>query len=103
MSPVSVALDILQGQENVAVSYLLPTLSILSSKLNAMTGLKHCQPLVANLLSSISERFGQMFKDNELRLASVCDPRFKLKWMQESEHGQLENLLKDAYKREKDV
>ena len=102
MAPVSDALDVLQGQDNIAISYLLPTIKILSSKLQAIVGLKHCQPLHTCILSSILTRFGHMFNDNDLMLAAICDPHFKLNWLPESDRSIAENLLKEVYNREKD-
>ena len=69
-TPVADALDVLQGQDNIAIGHLLPTIKILCDKLQAIVALKHCQPLITCILSSILKRFCDMFKDNDLRLAA---------------------------------
>ena len=43
-----------------------------------------------------------MFHDNDLRLAAICDPRFKFKWLQDSDQSVCEKLLKDVYNNEKE-
>ncbi|XP_045032193.1 uncharacterized protein LOC116915580 [Daphnia magna] len=40
-----------------------------------------CQSLITGLLDAIYERFEHMFSDNELRLATITNPFFKLSWL----------------------
>jgi hypothetical protein len=53
------ALDILQGEKNVGLGFLLPTLTVLKSNLQLLQddpSVVHCQPLIASLLTSINIR-----------------------------------------------
>lgn len=53
MRPVVEALDVLQGEENVGMGFLLPTLTILYEKFESLkkdNSVKHCQPLVYGLI-----------------------------------------------------
>ena len=59
MEVISVALDILQGEKNIGMGYLLPTITVVKRDLQTMLQLgriRHCKPLVQGLLSSISKR-----------------------------------------------
>ena len=59
MEPLVNALNILQGQENVSMGYLLPTLNILKNKFEAMivdSTIKCCKSLVLGISDAISKR-----------------------------------------------
>lgn len=44
-----------------------------------------------------------MFDDNDLKLASITDPRFKTSWLSESKDVRhAEKLLNEAYRKEKE-
>ena len=53
------ALNILQNEKKCAMGYLLPTIATMKIKLVSFlndTKIKHCIPLVKNLLDSLSAR-----------------------------------------------
>lgn len=59
MRPMVDALDILQGEKNVGMGFLLPTITILQRELQSMkedSNITECKPLINSLLSSIYER-----------------------------------------------
>ncbi|XP_045031026.1 uncharacterized protein LOC116924452 [Daphnia magna] len=58
----------------------------------------HCQPLITGLLDAIHFRFQSMFADNELRLATITNPHFKLSWLEnEDEIRRAKTLLKGDF------
>ena len=64
MRPMVEALDILQGEENVGMGFLLPTLSVLYDKLEYFKKddtIKQCQSLVNGLLYYTAERYAEIF------------------------------------------
>lgn len=84
------------------MSYLLPTLTILREKLENHqkdTTIKHTNALVCSLLDSLKDRFGHMFRIPQIRLAAVCDPSFKVKWLPQEEQDSYKKLLKEEYER----
>jgi hypothetical protein len=91
MNPVAASLDKLQSEKQMYMGYLLPTLTILKQRLlvlqNAVgnEGLRFCVPLAKSLLLGVETRFGALFNDNELLLASVLHPKFKLNWLSSQE------------------
>lgn len=102
MEPVADALDVLQGEISISMSYLLPTLTILREKLNNHqrdTTMKHANPLVCSLLDSLKDRFDHMFNIPQIRLAAICDPSFKVKWLPEEEQDSYKKLLKKEYEK----
>ncbi|XP_060798037.1 uncharacterized protein LOC132900019 [Neoarius graeffei] len=80
MSPVSNALNILQG-EAIHMGWLVPTITILTEKLNRLqASSKFCQPLVVTLQDGIQRRFSDMLADPELIAASILLPKFRSSW-----------------------
>jgi hypothetical protein len=59
MQSVVDGLNILQGDKNVGLGYLLPTLLVLKTNLRLLQddpNIVHCQPLITSLLTSINIR-----------------------------------------------
>uniref|UniRef100_A0AAR2LVB9 HAT C-terminal dimerisation domain-containing protein n=1 Tax=Pygocentrus nattereri TaxID=42514 RepID=A0AAR2LVB9_PYGNA len=89
MSPVAKALDVLQGETSVQMGWLVPTITLLRTKLQQLNiASKFCEPLIAALLSGLEKRFGEMLTDPELRAAAILVPKFKTCWTSD------ENILK---------
>ncbi|RXN06094.1 transposase [Labeo rohita] len=81
MSPVAKALDVLQGETSVQMGWLVPTITLLRTKLQQLhVGSKFCQPLIAALISGLEKRFGEMLVDPELIAAAILVPKFKTCW-----------------------
>ena len=102
MAPVAAALDILQGDKNISIGYLLPTLTVLQTQLEKLkrnSGIKHCKALINALCNGLTKRFSHMFLDRELRLAAMLHPRFKLFWIQEDKDDAIE-MLKEEFEDE---
>ncbi|KAI9553784.1 hypothetical protein GHT06_019048 [Daphnia sinensis] len=101
MTPVSYALDVLQGEQHTQVSsgYLLPTIVVIRRRL-AELALKEpplaiCKPLVEALQEGLSKRFDRFFKLEYFQLAAVLHPKFKLNWLdyQDEEDLKLKNQI----------
>lgn len=89
MNPVSKALNILQGEVDVHMGWLVPTIMLLTVKLDRLqTSSKFCQPLISALQEGIQQRFGKMMNDPELISAAILLPKFRTSWTSN------ENLLK---------
>ena len=57
MKPIVQELDIFQGEKNIGLGYLLPTITILKSDLFLLQGdsnIVHCQSLISGLLNVIN-------------------------------------------------
>ena len=75
MEPLARALDILQGDKNLYIGYLLPTLVSLRNRLQSLKpGLKHAGPLVEALLTGIDHRIHGYSERYDLILASAPYP-----------------------------
>ncbi|KAI4897234.1 hypothetical protein NFI96_030188, partial [Prochilodus magdalenae] len=89
MSPVAKALDVLQGETSVQMGWLVPTITLLRTKLQQLkVASRFCEPLIAALLSGLEKRFGKMLADPELIAAAILVPKFKTCWTSD------ENILK---------
>lgn len=81
MSPFAKALDVLQGEANVQMGWLVPTITLLQAKLlHLCISSKSCRPLIEALLAGLEKRFGQMLTDPELIAAAILLPKFKTCW-----------------------
>ncbi|XP_072562952.1 uncharacterized protein [Paramormyrops kingsleyae] len=81
MAPVAKAINILQGETNVHMGWLLPTLNVMVSKLKrAKISMKLCKSLVDAILEGVNKRFGDMLNNPELIAAAILLPKFKTYW-----------------------
>lgn len=77
MSPVAKALDVLQGETNVQMGWLV-TITLLKAKLQHLRiSSKFCGPLIDALLAGLEKRFGQILSEPELIAAAILVPKFK--------------------------
>ncbi len=94
------ALDILHADKKFSIGFLLPTLNVLittTKRYRTNKRIKHYQPLVQSIINSLNTRFGPMFQDDELRMAAMLHPRFKLSWIPESEREYTEEYLRQEF------
>jgi len=81
MSPVAQATNILQAEANAQMGWLLPTINLLTAKLDRVKlPLKYCKPLVDALQVGMKNRFGHMSGDPELIAAAILLPKFRTTW-----------------------
>lgn len=98
MKPLAEALDVLQGDIHVSIGYLLPTLTVLLNELEDLkrsSSLKHCKALPSLMIEAIKTRFDGYFEDQELRVAAIVHPRFKMHWVKEEEKISTFNRFKE--------
>ncbi|KZS10024.1 Uncharacterized protein APZ42_025607 [Daphnia magna] len=97
MKSVTKALDILQGDKNIGMGFLLPTISVLRANLESLkhkSSIVYCKPLIVGVLNAIHTRFHHMFWENALRLAAISNPMFRLSWLDtEAEINRAQTLL----------
>ena len=76
MKPVAQALDILQGDKNMYMGFLLPTLVRLKEKLSQKVVVStYCKTLGEKLCFGIDKRFGHLFNEKQVVLAAVTSPK----------------------------
>lgn len=81
MTPIAKALDLLQGEANVQMGWLVPPITLLQAKLQHLCiSCKSCRPLIKALLAGLEKSFGQMLTDPELIAAAILVPKFKTCW-----------------------
>lgn len=87
MKPVCCGLDILQGDKEIGLGFLLPTLVVMKSQLTLLLSerlsLTVCAPLASCLLNAINNRFSLVLENCEAQLAAVVQPKFKLDWIED--------------------
>ena len=93
-TPIAPGLDVLQGDKgnDVGAGYLLPTIVVIRDALRGFRNTEETNvslPLVNALLAGIEKRFNDFFNLEELQLASVTNPKFKLNWLMDSDEDDL--------------
>ncbi|XP_059187943.1 uncharacterized protein LOC131970539 [Centropristis striata] len=82
MKPLTVALDILQGEDHCYHGTLLPTLETLIFKtLQLKSGLHILVDLPEAIVTAIKTRFAEVLESEDAVLAAVTLPKFKLRWL----------------------
>ncbi|XP_074552409.1 uncharacterized protein LOC141809329 [Halichoeres trimaculatus] len=84
MKPLTVVLDILQGEESCHYGTLLPALEALMSKtLEVKDSLTVATGLPEAVVEAIKVRFACVLESKEAMLAAATLPKFKLRWVKE--------------------
>ncbi|KAL3977780.1 pogo transposable element with ZNF domain [Sarotherodon galilaeus] len=82
MKPLTVALDILQGEDHCFYGTLLPTLELLMTKTLAIkNGLQILVGLPDAVIQAVKTRFAHVLGSEDALLAAVTLPKFKLCWL----------------------
>jgi len=86
MEPIAISLDILQGEKNCFLGVILPTLLIMSDKIEKISHLKHCQYLKETILNILKIRFSYIIdleKESSkiFIISAISHPKFKLSWI----------------------
>ena len=96
--PFTMALNILQGEQNACIGYLLPVLSKLKTNVS-LAGEESltCKPLAKALIEGIDKRFSDDFKNPDCVLAAVLSPMSKFDWIREEKdkNGALKHLERE--------
>jgi len=103
LEPVEEALGQVEARTTTTVSAVCPIVKGLQTELLKMTTsdrVQHCQLLAIALVQSIERRLVRTyFENDDYRLASVLDPRFKLDWIDnDSEKIRMMRILADRVK-----
>ena len=96
LTPFETATNLLQGQNSVTSSLVVPSVRGLQTQLQQMATKYHCK-LMTTLLSSFKHHMAVYAEKEIFILATVLDPRFKLKWASASDLEKLTtNLITHA-------
>ena len=76
--PLAAAIDYLQGEENMYLGHLLPTLQKLDQTLiRRLDQLTICKPLLKSIRAGITRRFGELYNNPNILLSTILHPERK--------------------------
>lgn len=104
MKPIATALDLLQGDKNASLGYLLPSIYTIKKRLkDAMFNTVPGENMQATVLAAIEARFEKQMKLNgpnkPLFIAAVSHPLFKLDWVPEYDRETVRTWFFEAVQR----
>ncbi|KAG8232423.1 hypothetical protein J437_LFUL012854 [Ladona fulva] len=84
MQPICKATDTLQQDKDMHMGCVLPTLTCLKRRLQAIEreSMQYCHSFATACLNGIKVRFGDMLNDRSFLMAALTHPKFKLKWIE---------------------
>ncbi|RVE43346.1 hypothetical protein evm_011986 [Chilo suppressalis] len=99
MKPIAIALDLLQGEKQMYMGMLLPTLKEIKNQFAILNKnpIVYCKSLLESMSAGLNRRFENQFNNKSLLLASISHPCFKLDWLDtEKEKDSAKSLLKQS-------
>jgi hypothetical protein len=104
MTPIATALDILQGDKNMYMGALLPTVRWVIRELELLQKeqFTYCRTLVAACIAGVKKRFEEALNDKTIILAAASHPEYKLGWLTKNDDpskGQVEKILRAEFRR----
>lgn len=107
LEPIADALDVLQGDKNACLGYVLPALYVIKNLLeknldNLAYKSEYGEEIYQAALKCLKNRFGAMMRicdeNKDLILASAVHPNFKLSWIHREEDREfVQTLLINTY------
>lgn len=92
LTPFETATHCVQGSYVVTRSMVVPCVKVLKKTFEDLS-IKYSSRLVSTLKTSITTRLSKYEEYNVFLLASVLDPRFKLKWCSPAEYHRIKGIL----------
>lgn len=103
LGSLATAIDILQGENQCYLGYLLPTILEVKNTLHTLTvsgSLVYAQPLAHVIMNGLQERFGFLLSLEDTArnhiLASMTLPYFKLRWVPKEKRESCRNIFMQA-------
>lgn len=101
MNPIAQALDKLQGEGDCFLVNLIPTIHQTYKHLLHVSGcVNHTKQLAVGLSDAVKSRFAYLFTYNAdsavYAAASVCHPKFKLRWLPEDKRQWAKDIFLEA-------
>lgn len=108
MSPITTALDKLQGEDNCCLGHLMPIVQQVKKKIANLAGqVEHSGVLADGLIENIERRFPNLFNYNNQSkifvVSAVCHPRFKLRWLPSDKREWAKTAFLDEAKKCRDA
>lgn len=100
MEPIATALNILQGDKNASLGYVLPALYTIKNDINRIQLFtEHRNALRQKLMECFDRRFFDIMDINivnkEMIVAAISHPKFKLSWLPEADLYRAETIFID--------
>ena len=84
LAPFQTATDLIQGELQVTASMVIPCIRVMKDELTTIRT-KKTSALCSSLINSVQKRLTLYENNDTFIIATTLDPRFRLKWCDESE------------------
>ena len=98
MGPLAQALDIIHGEKDVTIAYLIPTITSILEEWKAIgvTDLAYCTGWLGELTIDLERRSSDDLSSKDFKVATVLHPKFKNSWISVEKVDELNRIVKDA-------
>lgn len=98
MEPIATALNILQGDKNVSLGYVLPALYTIKNEMNRIQLFtEYSNVMREQLIECFDKRFFNVMDINiankSMIIAAISHPKFKLSWLPEADSDTAESIF----------
>lgn len=94
--PFAIAMDLLQREEDCFLGHVIPTVIGIQNKLQSIAADTDSKPLISALLEGLQSRFRPVFDDDQMHIATMLVPKFKLNYLPPESHHEKKMLLTHA-------
>lgn len=101
LKPISLALDILQGQHDVSAGYLLPTLINVIEEWRSveLADLEFCSGVLCSMMGDLKRRFEDELESDYFKIAAALHPKFRLYWVVADKTDNVKSVVRNALKK----
>lgn len=86
LKPLTYSINLLQGERNRYLGFLIPTILSLKAKLSEkLSQVQFSAHILSTIIKAIDTRFGKVLASHEARMAASTIPKFQLWWFADEE------------------
>lgn len=94
LKPLAYAIDLLQGEKNCFLGFIIPTIIGLKAKLTEkISQVQFSANIISTLIKSIDTRFKEVLDSHDARMAASTIPKFRPWWLPADERENMRRIM----------